>query len=138
MSQPGETWSQPVVGFQTDQFPAFYLRETDPPLGVDARFDDLRELASYVRAELLRTGRGIVVANPIPMQDQVAPADWRRWLDAATAQAAISGRAGRDVTPLVLGKLHEVSGGATLRANIALIKANAALAGKLARAMSRA
>ncbi len=131
-----ETLGVPVVGFRTDQFPAFYLRRTEPPIGVDARFDDVKELAAFVRAELMRSGRGIVVVNPIPAGDEISQGEWEGWLIAATALAVAAGVSGRGVTPFVLGKLHELSGGATLRANVALIKANAGLAGRLARAMS--
>ncbi|CAG1009706.1 pseudouridylate synthase [Phycisphaerales bacterium] len=124
-----ETLGVCVVGFGTDRFPAFYRRESGA--GVDARFDDVAELARFVRTELPRTGRGIVIANPVPSAFEIDLGDWDRWLAEAQGEAGT----GREVTPRVLGKLHEVSGGATLRANVELVKANAALAGKLARAM---
>lgn len=133
-----ETLGVPVVGFRTDDFPAFYLRRSDGPrVGpVDARFDDVRELAAYCRRELSRTARGVVVCNPISPEHELTPADWARWLAEAGARAAAAGAAGRAVTPAVLGALHEVSGGATLRANIALVEHNAAVAADLARAMA--
>jgi len=132
-----ETLGVPVVGWRTDRFPAFYRREVGGTGGprVDERFDDLGDLARFVRLELARSGRGIVVANPIPEADEVAAADWERWLGEAEARAAGAGVTGREVTPYILGQLHEISGGATLRANIALVKHNARLAGELARAM---
>ncbi len=115
-----------VVGFQTDSFPAFYLRRSEA--AVDARFDEVDELASFIRKELPRTGRGIVVANPIPEDDELDQDDWAAWLSQATGLARRDGASGRDVTPSVLGHLHRVSGGATLAANIALVKSNARLA----------
>lgn len=124
-----ETLGVCVVGFRTDRFPAFYRRESGA--GVDARFDEVADLAKFVKSELARTGRGIVVANPVPPAFEIDLASWDRWLSEAQSTAA----GGRDVTPTVLGRLHEVSGGATLSANIELVKSNAALAGKLARAM---
>lgn len=130
-----ETLGVPVVGFQTDEFPAFYLRRTEPAIGVDARFDDVTELARYVRSELIRTGRGIVIANPIPAEHEIARQDWERWIAKANLRATERGVAGRQVTPFVLGALHEVSGGATLRANIELVKHNAAVGARLAAAM---
>lgn len=128
-----ETLGVPVVGFGTDRFPAFYLRESDAK--VDARFDDPAMLATFVASELARTGRGVVVCNPIPHCDEISRSDWEKWLDEAQARADDAGVRGRDVTPFILGALHEISAGATLRANIALVKANAALAAKLCAAM---
>ena len=115
-----------VVGFGTDTFPAFYLR--DGGCGVDVRFDDAGELADFMRWELPRTGRGIVIANPIPQKHEIDRADWSAWLSEATARAEASGATGRGVTPAVLAGLHEVSGGRTLSANIELVKSNARVA----------
>jgi pseudouridylate synthase len=133
-----ETLGVPVVGWRTERFPAFYMREIGGEKGprVDQRFDEVGELARYVRSELARTGRGIVVANPILEADEISQADWGRWLAEAERRAAEVGVSGREVTPYVLGQLHEVSGGATLRANIALVKSNAHLAGELAAEMA--
>lgn len=132
-----ETLGVPVVGFRTDDFPAFYLRKADnatvAPL--DARFDDVAELAAFVRHELSRSRRGLLICNPIPREHELRFADWQRWLNESRQLVAAAGATGRDVTPRLLGALHSVSSGATLRANIALVKANAALAGQLARAM---
>lgn len=119
-----ETLGITVVGYQTDAFPAFYQRESEAT--VDARFDDPQELADFVRSELPRTGRGIVIANPIDEASELSQEAWPCWLEKATALA--SKKSGRDVTPAVLGHLHRVSGGKTLEANIALAKSNARLA----------
>ncbi|MFZ4429678.1 MAG: pseudouridine-5'-phosphate glycosidase [Phycisphaerales bacterium] len=128
-----ETLGVCVVGFRTDRFPAFYLRESEA--GVDARFDDERELASFVKAELARTGRGIVVANPIPAEHELPRDLWQTWLAQAVRDTADVAASGRDVTPALLGRLHALSGGRTLTANIELVKSNARLAAKLAAAM---
>ena len=92
-----ETLGVPVVGFQTDAFPAFYTRESGA--GVDARFDDPDELASYVDAELRRTNRGVVIANPIPREHELDPEAWATWLARAEQAADASGATGRDRTP---------------------------------------
>jgi pseudouridine-5'-phosphate glycosidase len=127
-----ETLGVPCVGFRTDRFPAFYLRENpDAESSLDARFDDEEGLAAFLASELERTGRGVLVCNPIPAGDEIGRDDWDRWLAGATARA--EGTAGRDVTPAILGALHEVSGGATLRANLSLVRSNARLAAGLAR-----
>lgn len=128
-----ETLGIPVVGFQTDRFPAFYLRESASQ--VDARFDDVTELAAFLAAELARTGRGIVVANPIPAADEINPEEWERWITAARRDAETAAVTGRSVTPFLLGRLHALSDGRTLAANLSLIRSNTALAAKLAAAM---
>lgn len=127
-----ETLGVPVVGFRTGRFPAFYQRESGA--GVDARFDDMDDLAAYLRAELARGSRGVLVANPVPEADEIPRAEFDRWLKRAEKQA--SGASGRDATPAVLAALHELSGGATLRANLALVRSNARLAAGLARRMA--
>jgi pseudouridylate synthase len=128
-----ETLGIPVIGFGTNTLPAFYLRLTDLP--VDARFDDAGELARYIDAELKRTGRGILIASPIPVADAIAEDELDPWLRAAEARAHESDIRGRDLTPAILRHLHEVSGGRTLRANLALVRNNADLAAQLCRAM---
>jgi len=124
-----ESMGVPVIGFRTDAFPAFYRRESRA--GVDARFDDAAELGAFVRAELARTGRGVVVCNPIPAAHEIDDSEWREWLD--EARAAERSADGRDVTPRLLARLHRVSGGRTLTANVELVKHNASVAGELAR-----
>lgn len=132
-----ESLGIPVIGFRSDDFPAFYLcslGQQGPK--VDARFDDVATLANFVRNELSRTRRGIVVCNPIPPADELDPAQLDRWLIAAQNEATAAYVSARDVTPFVLAALHRLSAGATLRANIALVKSNAALAAQLAAAMA--
>ena len=121
----------PVVGFGTDRFPAFYLRESAS--GVDARFDDLADLARFTSAETTRTGRAVVVANPSP--EPIDPRQFAAWLAEAERRAAGAIPGGRGVTPSLLAHLHDVSGGVALRANISLAVANARLAGQLCAAM---
>jgi len=131
-----ESLGVPVVGFRTDRFPAFYLR--DGGAGVDARFDDPADLAAFIRAELPRTRRGIVIANPIPLASELPAAEWNAWLAAAVADAGHRGVSGRAVTPHILSHLHAISNGRTLRANLDLVRSNTALAADLARLLSPA
>lgn len=128
-----ETLGVPVIGFRCDRFPAFYRR--DGGTGVDARFDEVEPLARFVRHELARTCRGIVICNPIQPEHELSESQWTGWLAEAEKQAAASGATGRAVTPAVLGALHRVSGGATLRANIELVKHNVAVGAQLAAAI---
>ena len=122
-----------VVGYQTDSFPAFYLRESQAQ--VDVRIDDPDELAALISSEMSRTGRGIVVANPIPAADELDHTQWGAWLQEANEYARNSGATGRGMTPAVLGRLHEVSEGKTLTANLALVRSNTKLASQLATKM---
>ena len=129
-----ETLGVPVVGFATDRFPAFYRRQS--AAAVDARFDDAGELAAFVSAELHRTCRGVLVCNPIPAESELDAQAWEAWIVQAESRAAAAGASGRSVTPAVLAALHEISGGATLAANLALVRSNADLAARLAAAMT--
>jgi pseudouridine-5'-phosphate glycosidase len=80
----------------------------------------------------------VLIVNPIAEEHEVPVEKWEMWLREARAAVEAEGVSGRGVTPAVLGKLHEISGGATLRANVELVKGNAAVAGRLARAMDGA
>ncbi|MBL0926790.1 MAG: pseudouridine-5'-phosphate glycosidase [Phycisphaerales bacterium] len=130
-----ETLGVPVVGYRTDRFPAFYQRRTDSRL--DATFETPEALGRFLASELRRTGRGVVVANPIPESDEIPEALFNGWLEKAEDLAEASQVSGREVTPFLLARLHELSGGQTLRANIALVKSNARLAAQLASAIGR-
>ncbi|MBL8747069.1 MAG: pseudouridine-5'-phosphate glycosidase, partial [Phycisphaerae bacterium] len=125
-----ETLGIPVVGYQTDRFPAFYQR--DSAAGIDARFDDEASLARFVQSELARTNRAVLIANPIPAHDEIPLPTFNQWLAQAQQEAESRSISGRDATPFILGRLHQVSAGATLRANLSLVKSNARLAASIA------
>lgn len=133
-----ETLGVTVVGFRTDRFPAFYLRELEGVNELDGRFDDAAELARFIARETARSGRAVVVANPIPSDDELDAEQFNTWLEQAEDEAEDAGVAGRAVTPFVLGRLHDLSGGATLRANVALVRSNVALAAEIAAATANA
>ncbi len=124
-----------VVGFRTDSFPAFYQRSSEAE--VDARFDDPAELAAFLNEELARSNRGVLVANPVPEEHEIPAERFEAWREEAEEHARSSGATGRGITPAVLGALHDVSDGATLRANLELVRSNARLASELAVAMHR-
>jgi pseudouridylate synthase len=128
-----ETLGVPVVGYRTDHFPAFYLRTSGH--GVDARFDDIDDLAYFVAHETDRTGRAVVVCNPVPEEDELDAEAYRGWLAQAEGEAEKRGVRGRDLTPFLLAKVHELSGGATLEANLALVRSNVRLGAALAGAV---
>jgi pseudouridine-5'-phosphate glycosidase len=130
-----ETEGVPVVGFGTDEFPAFFSRESG--LAVPHRVDSVAELAALVTAHRdLGLPGGILVANPIPAADAVPAAEIGARIEEALADADRAGVSGKDVTPYLLGRIVELTGGRSLTANVALVRNNAALAADLAVALA--
>ena len=129
-----ETLGVPVFGYGTGEFPAFYARDSGLP--VDCRFDDIRPLAQAVRAHLaLNGGTGVVVANPIGREHELPRSIWQPAIERALADATREGIRGRDVTPFLLERLRQLTEGASVFSNRALLINNARLAGQLAAAM---
>ncbi|MDO8915328.1 MAG: pseudouridine-5'-phosphate glycosidase [Coriobacteriia bacterium] len=129
-----ETHGVPVLGYRTDEFPAFYSRTSG--LRVDARLETPEEVAAVMRVRSgLGLGGGIVVANPIAPEHEIQRATLDGWTDAALAEADAAGIRGKDVTPFLLGRLHALSGGATEEANKQLVWSNVRLAARIARAL---
>lgn len=130
-----ETLSVPVLGFGTNVFPSFWLRES--AFTLDWSVDTAHEVALVMRAQdALGHGQGIVVANPIPLEQQWDPAEHDRVLDEALALAAASGVSGKAVTPFLLLKIVELSGGRSLEVNLDLARNNVRVAGQIATAFS--
>jgi pseudouridine-5'-phosphate glycosidase len=126
-----ETLGVPVLGYRTDEFPAFYRRSSGLP--VDRRYDSMSELAAVVRLHLSSGfGTGVLVANPIPIADELPAELYDRALHAALAEAAARGLRGRAVTPFLLERMHAATGGDSVRANVALLRHNAHVAAALA------
>jgi pseudouridine-5'-phosphate glycosidase len=126
-----ETEGVPVIGVGTDEFPAFFSRESG--LAVPHRVESAAELAAVVAAHRdLGLPGGILVANPIPEADAVPAAEIGARIEEALADADRAGVSGKDVTPYLLGRIVELTGGRSLVANIALVRNNAALAAELA------
>ena len=131
-----ETLGVPVLGFGTDEFPAFYRRSSG--LRVDWRCDAVADLARVARAHWeLGSSTGVLVANPIPGADELPQAAYEQALEGALAEAAERGLRGRAVTPFLLDRLRERTGGLTVKANLALLRNNARVAAELARALAR-
>jgi len=129
-----ETHGVPVLGFQTDEFPAFYTRSSG--FGVDARVDTPREIAATLKVRReLEMGGGTVIANPIPERYALDSAEVDGWIAAALADADAAGVHGKAVTPFLLARIHELSGGRSEEANKQLVYNNVRLAAKIARAL---
>jgi len=132
-----ETHGVPVLGYQTDEFPAFYSRTSG--FAVDYRFDSASELAAVLReTERLGTGGGTVIANPIPAEFEIPAERLDAWTTTALAEADAAGVHGKAVTPFLLARLHELSGGETELANKQLVYSNARLAARIAVALHAA
>ena len=127
-----ETLGVPVLGLATDQFPAFYRRESGLP--VDRRFETVPELAAAIRAHFaLGLGTGVVVANPIPLADEMPLDLYDRALRGALQAAEAASVRGRAVTPFLLDAMRRVTGGESVRVNLALLRHNARVAAQLAK-----
>ncbi len=131
-----ESLSVPVIGYGCDEFPAFYLTHSGLP--VDQRFDDVADIARFldIKWQLENGQGGAVIANPIPADYALDKAKHDTALEAALAETEAAGITGKATTPALLKAMVEKTGGDTLEANIALLKHNATLAAKLARALS--
>lgn len=130
-----ETHGVPVLGYRTDEFPAFYSRSSGLP--VDARFESAAELADVIRArdDLGLTG-GVVVGNPIAPEHEIERSTLDAWTTTALAEADAAGVHGKAVTPFLLARLHELSEGATQAANQQLVYSNVRLAASIARELA--
>jgi pseudouridine-5'-phosphate glycosidase len=129
-----ETLGVPVLGWRTDELPAFYRRVSGLP--VDARFDTMADLARAARSHwALGLGTGLVVGNPIAVADEMPEEIYRPALERALSEAHERGLRGRAVTPFLLERMRELTGGRSLIANVALLRSNARLAAELARAI---
>jgi pseudouridine-5'-phosphate glycosidase len=131
-----ETLGVPVLGLRTNEFPAFYRRSSGLP--VDSRMDTIEELACAVRAHFaLGLGTGVLVANPIPAADELPAEIYERVLEAALSEADRRNVRGRDVTPFLLERLRALSGGESVRSNLALLTNNARVGAQLAGALGQ-
>ena len=126
-----ETKGVPVIGYGTEELPAFYTRKSG--FGVDYRLDTPEEVAAAFRAKLeMDLGGGMLVTNPIPEQYSMDPDVINKAIDEAVAEANAQGIRGKQTTPFLLAKIKDITGGDSLASNIRLVYNNAALAAKVA------
>ena len=130
-----ETRGVPVIGVGTDEFPAFFSRSSGLP--VDHRVESAQELAAVIAAHhALRLPSGILVANPVPEADALDGDEIDAAIDEAVRDAERAGIGRRELTPYLLGRVVDLSGGRSLTANVALVRNNAALAADTAVALT--
>jgi pseudouridine-5'-phosphate glycosidase len=131
-----ETLSVTVLGYGTDAFPGFYVR--DSGFGVPARVDTPEQAAAVVRArDALGLRSAVLLANPVAADAQLDPDEHRAVLDAALAGAEAAGVTGSGTTPYLLDHMRRATGDRSLEVNVAVYRGNVALAGAVARALTR-
>jgi len=126
-----ETKGVPVIGYGTDELPAFYTRRSG--FKVDYRIDTPEELAAAFRAKQEMGLRGgMLVANPIPEEYSMDPERINAAIDQAVAECREKGIKGKDTTPFLLARIKDITGGDSLASNIQLVLSNARLAARTA------
>lgn len=129
-----ETKGVPVIGYGTEELPAFYTRTSG--LKVDYRLDSAQDIARAFRAQqACGIAGGMLVTNPIPQQYSMDPDFINQNIDQAVAECQKLGIQGKEITPFLLDKVQKLTGGLSLEANIELVLNNARLAAQVAAAL---
>jgi pseudouridine-5'-phosphate glycosidase len=130
-----ETHGVPVIGYGTDEFPAFYNRSSGLP--VDVRADTPEEVAALFRSQReLGLPAGMLVTVPVPREFELPADQMEAAISQALAEAEAQGVRGKALTPFLLARISELTGEASLRANLALLENNAAVAAQIAVALA--
>lgn len=131
-----ETQGIPVIGFGTDELPAFYTRKSG--FGVDYRIDDVIELAAVIQTKWdLGLNGGLVIANPIPEPYAMDHETINQKIEQAILNAEKHSVKGKDITPYLLSKIKDITRGESLESNIQLVYNNAKLGAELAKALAK-
>ncbi len=130
-----ETMGVPVIGYQTDEFPAFYSRESG--LGVSARLDSPKEITDFAQTHWnLGMRSAVLVTNPVPEMQAISKSEMEPMILKASAEAIEQGIHGQALTPFLLSRISELTEGKSLRTNLALLLNNAHLAALIAGEMT--
>lgn len=130
-----ETNMVPVIGVGTDQLPAFYSRMSG--LKAPMRLDSAAEIAAFLLAQTrLGIKSGALIANPIPVSDEIPASEINVFIEQALAECAAQKIAAKGVTPFLLARIGGLTQGRSLKANIALVKNNARLGAEIAVALA--
>jgi len=131
-----ETMAVPVVGYQTDNFPAFYSRESG--LKTSVKVNTSEELVRLAQAHWdMGMKSAILVTQPIPVGDAIPKNEVDEWIERASADAIQKEKRGQELTPFLLQRISELSGGHSLHANLSLLLNNARLAAEIAKLLAR-
>ena len=129
-----ETMCVPVVGYGTDEFPAFYSRESG--LDVSMNLEAPQNIVEFAKAHW-STGlkSAVLVANPVPLADAISRSEMEPFIEQANKEAHAKGIHGKELTPFLLQRINELTEGKSMRANLSLLLNNARLAARIAAAM---
>ncbi len=127
-----ETKGVPVLGYQTEELPAFYTRKSG--LKVDYAIKDTVDAAKIIKAKRdLKLDGGILITNPIPEEYSMDPEVINKAIDEAVKEMDAQGIKGKNCTPYLLAKIAEITGGSSLDSNIQLVYNNAAVGAEIAK-----
>ncbi len=130
-----ETWGVPVVGYGTDEFPAFYTRRSGLP--VDVRVDTPEEAAAIIEAKrTLGLPGGVLICAPVPEEYELPADEANAAIEQALAEADTQGVRGKEITPFLLARIVELTGERSLRANLALLENNVRIGAQIAVALA--
>ncbi len=130
-----ETWGVPVVGYGTDEFPAFYSRSSGLP--VDVRVDTPQQVAAIIEAKRkLGLPGGVLVCAPVPAEHELPAAEANAAIEQALAEADAQGVRGKAITPFLLARIVNLTGERSLRANLALLENNVRIGAQIAAALA--
>ena len=131
-----ETHGVPILGYETDEFPAFYSRQSGLP--VDTRVDTPDEAARIIRTKWeLGLEGGVLVTVPVPQEAELPREVVETAIEQALAAAEERGMKGKVLTPFLLGQIAHITEGRSMAANVALLRNNAAVAARIARVLKR-
>lgn len=129
-----ETMSVPVVGYGTDEIPAFYSRESG--LEVSIRLDSPQQIVDFAHAHWdAGLHSAVLVTNPVPETEAISKSEMEPYIEQANREAHEQGIHGKALTPFLLPRISELTGGKSMRANLALLLNNAHLAAQISRAL---
>ena len=129
-----ETRGVPVIGHGCETMPAFWSRQS--PFRAPLTLDAPEKIARLFKTrQALGIDGGVLVANPVPVTDEIPAAEMAGYIEAAQKAAEAQNVTGKAVTPFLLGKILELTGGRSLKTNIALVENNARVAARVAKAL---
>ena len=130
-----ETMAVLVVGYQTDAFPAFYSRDSE--LKVSIKLETPDEIVNLAQAHWdMGMRSAVLVTQPVSARDEIPKPEMDRWIIQASKEAVDKKIHGQDLTPFLLRRINELSGGRSLRANLSLLLNNARLAAQIAKSLA--